>query len=402
MMNPYLKKIAHQLLCYCVIVVFHASIFFLNSTYTMAESNYNEEEAWKNDISADAWIVIDAETGDILIENNKDEQHYPASITKIVTTMMAIEQRELDEVVTISQTADETEGSSLDLHKGDEIILKDLLYGIMLHSGNDGAVAVAEHIAGNEQQFGEQMTDYVKSIGATNTHFINASGLPDKQHFTTAQDMAIITKYAMGNSVFRKIVGTQVYPWKEELWTNYLEEREKWDAIKMKLEWTGKPQIFNHNQLLGTYEGATGVKNGFTQEARYTLVGSAKRGETELIGVVLKSDNVDTAFQDMTILLDKGFAISTLKPKKTAISSIPVIQKKEEMTSKQQNVDIPNVPLTILNENTEFHSSTPSTIQKTNLFSQIMLTFIFLVIIVLLFIVAFVMDVYKDWNHLRL
>lgn len=260
------------------------------------------------DINADAWVVMDSETGGILSENNMKDRHFPASITKMITAIIAIEQQDLDEVVTISKTAAETIGSSLYLEEGDKITLRDLIYGIMLHSGNDGAVAIAEHMAGSESEFAKQMTAFVRSIGALNTHFTNANGLPDDEHYTTAEDMSIITLYAMKNSIFREVVKHHTYIWDEELSREDLLNHEKEDAKGLGIPWTGQPQIVNHNRLLSEYDGAIGIKNGFTHEARYTLVGAAKRDDTELFAVVLKSDNVDTAYQDITKLLDYGFA----------------------------------------------------------------------------------------------
>lgn len=194
-----MKKV---ILSYVVII-----LLFINGNLAKAELN------WSDVISADAWVVMDSDTGEILLEKNKNEAHFPASITKIVTAIIAIEESELDEVVTVSRQAVATEGSSLTLKEGDQIHLKDLLYGIMLHSGNDGAVAVAEHISQTENEFAQKMTSFARSIGAKNTNFVNASGLPNDLHYTTAYDMAIITRYAMKNPVFKKIVGHKTYKW---------------------------------------------------------------------------------------------------------------------------------------------------------------------------------------------
>ena len=128
----------------------------------------NAKENIQNDINADAWVVMEAETGKILLDQNMNKQHFPASITKIITAIIAIEERELNEIVTVSEHAQNTEGSSLSLQAGDEISMLDLLYGIMLHSGNDGAVAVAEHISTNENDFAQKMTS-LQSQSVQNT-----------------------------------------------------------------------------------------------------------------------------------------------------------------------------------------------------------------------------------------
>jgi len=304
-----------------------------------------------NVISADAWIVMDSKTGEILLEKNMNQVDYPASITKILTAIIAIEERDLDELVTVSQHAAATEGSSLMLKEGNQIHLKDLLYGIMLHSGNDGAVAVAEHISQTEEVFAQRMTTFARSKGAKNTNFMNASGLPNSQHYTTVYDMALITRYAMNNPIFKEIVGHKTYKWDEYLWNNDLESHEKEEAKKLGLQWTGEPKIINHNRLLHFYEGATGVKNGFTHEARYTMVGAAQRKETELIAVILRSDNVDTASKDMMNLLDEGFALSVQTEQKELKKNITIREKQSADLSKKQpnkNLSIKRIPFYLI------------------------------------------------------
>lgn len=284
--------------------------------WNIAHATQTIQSDWTAEISAKGWIIVDFNTGEILAGNNMHKRLYPASITKIVTAIMAIEQKSLDEIVIVSQTADDTIGSSLYLEKGDRINLKDLLYGIMLHSGNDGAVAVAESVAGTESKFAQQMTAFVQSIGAKDTQLLNASGLPDDEHYTTAYDMSVITRYAMKNPVFREIVAQKSYNWSPNLWRPELSNHEKEDAKHFAIPWTENVQIINHNnRLLTQYNGTTGIKNGFTSEARYTLVGTAKRKETELIAVILKSDNADSAYKDIAKILDYGFSISKdIKP----------------------------------------------------------------------------------------
>jgi D-alanyl-D-alanine carboxypeptidase len=165
--------------------------------------------------------------------------------------------------------------------------MKRLLYALMLNSGNDAATAIAEHIDGTKEQFARRMNEFLKSkVGVTNTNFINPSGLPDPKHVTTARDMAQIARYAMQNSTFRAIVSTRKMPWKGK----------EWDS-----------NLINHNKLIGSYEGTTGIKNGYTDEAKSTLVASAKRNGMEIVGVVLKSKTGTDLYQDITELLDYGF-----------------------------------------------------------------------------------------------
>jgi serine-type D-Ala-D-Ala carboxypeptidase (penicillin-binding protein 5/6) len=303
-------------------------LYFSFNQKIIAQEHLNQQ------INADAFIVIDSKTGEIILEKNQNKQHFPASITKIVTAIIAIEDRDVNERVTISQHAQNTKGTSLSLLAGEKISLRYLLYGIMLHSGNDGAVAIAEHISNNETEFAQKMTSFAKSIGATNTQFTNASGLPDEEHYTTAYDMAIITQYAMKNETFREIVQHKQYNWDSSLWRDELLEHEKLDAAKLGIPWEGKPKIINHNLLLNLYQGATGIKNGFTHEARYTLVGSAENNGTEIIAVLLKSMDSDTAYKDMINLLDQGFILNMDKENK-------LIAKNDDdlKTGKESNKD---------------------------------------------------------------
>ena len=293
----------------------------------------NAQENLYQEINADAYVVIDSNTGEILLEKNKDKRHFPASITKILTAIIAIEERDLNEMVTVSQHAQNTEGSSLSLMAGDKISLQDLLYGIMLHSGNDGAVAIAEHISNSETEFSKNMTAFAKSIGANNTNFINASGLPNDNHYTTANDMAIITRYAMKNEIFKETVQHKQYAWDSHLWRDDLMEHEQVEAAKLGIPWDGNPKIINHNRLLDLYEGATGVKNGFTHEARYTLVGSAEKNGAEIIAVLLRSKDSDTGYNDMIRLLDEGFKLKEEKVNNFVVNQEDQVHQEDELTS---------------------------------------------------------------------
>jgi len=237
-------------------------------------------------IQAKAAIVIDATTGKVLYSKNGEEQHYPASTTKMMTLIVALEQGNPDDLVTVSKNAASTEGSSLDLTQGEQLKMVDLLYGIMLISGNDATVAVAEHIAGTVEKFAKLMTEKAHAIGANDTHFANSSGLPDPNHFTTAHDLARIAAYGYKNSLFREIVST-----KHKI-----------------IPWPGKDhgrELFNENRMLWLYEGGNGVKTGYTEAAGRCLVSGAKRNGMQLITVVLDSE---TMWDDSIALLDYGFS----------------------------------------------------------------------------------------------
>jgi D-alanyl-D-alanine carboxypeptidase (penicillin-binding protein 5/6) len=241
-------------------------------------------------ITAKSAIVIEASTGKIIYEKNAQQIRYPASTTKIMTLITALEQGGLGEVVTASSNAANTEGSSIYLEDGERLKLLDLLYGIMLISGNDATVAVAEHISGSTAKFAKLMTDKAHAIGAINTNFTNPNGLPDPNHYTTAQDLALITAYGYKNPLFRQIVGTQhkIIPG-----NNNDYDRD----------------LYNENKLLWMYNGANGVKTGYTEAAGPCLVSSATRGNVQLIAVILDAEQI---WNDSKALLDFGF--SKLRP----------------------------------------------------------------------------------------
>lgn len=238
------------------------------------------------ELTAKSVILIEASTGKILYERRSQERRPPASTTKIMTLITALEHGKLDDIVTASELASQTEGSTLWLAPGEQLSMLDLLYGVMLVSGNDATVAVAEHISGSVEKFAELMNAKAKAIGATDTHFTNSSGLPDPQHYSTARDLAYIAAYGYKNPLFATII----------------------TAPSHTMPWAGKDhdrEIFNENKLLWQYEGANGVKTGYTDAAGRCLVSAAKRDGIQLIAVVLDSDYM---WSDSIALLDYGFS----------------------------------------------------------------------------------------------
>ncbi|MDU4962259.1 MAG: D-alanyl-D-alanine carboxypeptidase family protein [Sporomusaceae bacterium] len=236
-------------------------------------------------VEAKAAIVIDADTKAVLYEKSPDKRMYPASTTKIMTFMLARKLGLPQTTVTVSSSAAGCEGSSLELRQGDRIGLQDLLYGLMLVSGNDAAEAVAEHISGSVPAFVRQMNAEAAAIGARNTHFVNPHGLPDSQHYTTARDLALITAQALQDPEFSRVAGAATA------------------TIQMA---GGKTrQISNTNKLLTRYSGMNAGKTGYTRAAGDCLVATAKRDGVQLIVVVL---NDDDRWTDAARLLDFGFA----------------------------------------------------------------------------------------------
>lgn len=242
-------------------------------------------------INAGAAILVEAVSGMILYAKNEHMRKAPASTTKIMTAIVALEQGNLQDVVTVSPKAARTGGSSLWLKAGDQIVLAELLEGVMLRSGNDGSVALAEHIAGSEENFAKLMNGKAREIGALNTNFCNAHGLTAPNHYSTAFDLALITRYGFGLPEFVRIVGTR-------------EEAVEW------YQGTKTRQVRNTNRLLWSFAGADGVKTGTTNRAGYCLVASATRDGRRFIAVVLNSPD---RWGEAARLLDYGFNNFTLK-----------------------------------------------------------------------------------------
>jgi D-alanyl-D-alanine carboxypeptidase (penicillin-binding protein 5/6) len=242
-------------------------------------------------IKAGAAILVETVSGMILYAKNEHQRKAPASTTKIMTAVVTLEKGNPDDVVTISPKAARTGGSSLWLRAGEKIPLLELLEGVMLRSGNDGSVALAEHIGGSEKEFANLMNGKAREIGALNTSFSNSHGLSAPNHYTTAFDLALISRYGFGNPEFARIVGTR-------------EEAVEWfQGAKTR-------QVRNTNRLLWSFAGADGVKTGTTNKAGYCLVASATRDGRRFIAVVLNSPD---RWGEASRLLEYGFNNFSLK-----------------------------------------------------------------------------------------
>lgn len=236
-------------------------------------------------ISAESAILVDAVTGKVLFEKRCRLRRPPASTTKIMTAVLAIEQGKLSDVVCASRNACKTPFASLHLKPGEQLRLEDLLYGMLLRSGNDAAVCVAEHIGGSEKEFVRMMNEKAKEIGAKDTHFANPHGLHDPAHYSTAYDLALIARYAVQLPVFRQIVQTK---------TTRIRRSINVHDVYLK----------NTAKFLWRFDGADGIKTGYTTQAGHCFVGSATRDGWRLIAVVLKCQN---AGSDTAALLEYGF-----------------------------------------------------------------------------------------------
>ena len=255
-------------------------------------------------------IVMDVNTKRILYSNNAAVKLPMASTTKIMTVLLAIENGDLNDTVTVSKNASRQEGSSVYLKEGEKIRLDDLLYCVMLRSGNDAAVAVAEHISGSVEDFARLMNNRAIAAGAKNTNFVNPHGLPDDNHYTTSYDLALITSEALKNKVFAEIVKT-----KKHTVTELLDE---------------KKYLENKNKMLWQYPGGDGVKTGYTGKAGQCLVSSATKEDWQILSVVLNCNDI---WKGSTELLNYGFGNYENKKivdKNKVIINVDIIKGKEK------------------------------------------------------------------------
>jgi D-alanyl-D-alanine carboxypeptidase (penicillin-binding protein 5/6) len=240
-------------------------------------------------ITAKAAVLLNAKTGELLYAKNPNLRLPPASTTKVLTTLIALETLDLNTPVPVSWNAAAAPPSRLGLKAGEVVSASDLLYGIMLKSGNDAATAIAEKIGGSVENFAALMNARARQLGAINSHFDNPHGLPDDNHYSTAYDLAVIFRQAMKNPLFAEITGTK---------TSSVEIKSR-GVLRAKMV-----TVQNHNRLLGTYEGMRGGKTGYTRAARRCFVGEAVRDNASIIVAVLGSRNL---WGDAQKLLEYGF-----------------------------------------------------------------------------------------------
>ncbi|MDI6816109.1 MAG: D-alanyl-D-alanine carboxypeptidase family protein [Actinomycetota bacterium] len=241
-------------------------------------------------IQAPAAILIDERTGEVLWEKNADERRAAASTTKMMTAILALEREEMDDTITVGEEVADAGPYGIKLTVGEQLVLKDLLYALMLNSANDSALVIADHIGGDVGKFIELMNTKATRIGAFNTHYANPHGLSDKTQYTTARDLARIARYGLNNEDFKTIVSTT--EWK----------LNRSDPKKLTV-------VENRNQLLGLYPFATGIKTGYIREAGYCLVSSAETDTISMIAVVLGSSSYQRLFNESQQVLDYGFSL---------------------------------------------------------------------------------------------
>jgi D-alanyl-D-alanine carboxypeptidase (penicillin-binding protein 5/6) len=236
-------------------------------------------------VVAQSAAVVDSYSGDFLFAKNENAKQYPASSTKILTALIVIESGDLDHLVAVDLADTKVEPSSLGLKPGEQYTRRQLLFGLLLKSANDVAMALARDNAGSVPAFAEKMNLRAAQLGATSSHFVNPHGLHDPNHYTTAHDLVLIGRAAMQQPLFREIVSTVYYTWR---------------APSGQIE-----QLRNHNRLLRHFAGCNGLKTGYTRIAQQVLVSSALRGGHEVISVVLHTDKPGI-WDDSKALLSYG------------------------------------------------------------------------------------------------
>lgn len=289
------------------------------------EISTNQISGWPTgpEITSDTGVLMDANTGLLLYNKGGDELRYPASITKIMTLLLAVENSSLDDQITFTETGirDESwDSGNIGMQLGEVMSMRDCVYALIIKSANEVAAQIAEYVGGTEQNFIDMMNQRAAEIGCTNTHFANASGLPDENHYSTARDMALIMREALKNKTFRKIIATPTYTIQP---TNMNSESRTLH--------THHPMFAKESTYY--YKGCIGGKTGFTNDAGSTLVTAVKRKKGTYIAVTMKAPELAYAVADSTALFDYAYQNFTRKnveggkvliPKGTDVNSLTV------------------------------------------------------------------------------
>ncbi len=362
-------KLAAVITTIIALAMFVFAPIFINETAHAAES---KERDWdrltsggqlrdSSTVSRYA-VLMDAHTGDVLFEENADHRRFPASITKIMTCLVALENTKMSDTVTIgSLNVTEENAKKIGLVRGELITMEDLLYGLMLESGNDAGVAVANHVAGSVEAFAELMNAKAAEIGMTNSHFVNPHGLHDSNHYTSAMDMAKLAYVAMKNPTFRKIVGTWQYtppttnkhnvdnPWYPKKWEN-----------SNKMISTSSNEQFAFNDSNGH---AIGIKTGYTGAAESTLVAAAQSadGTQEVIAVVLYDTQVGKWTDCVTMFMYAFDFYDTLDVGALLTDGLTI---KTHVENAADNEEYDNLEMYVIPDGKEYITKTTSMIES--------------------------------------
>lgn len=262
-----------------------------NLTYSAKELGCNTTAASPASLYAGAYCVMDADTGRVLLGKNEDKKMPMASTTKIMTCILALEKGNLSDLVTVSSYASTMPDVQLNIREGEQYTLKDLLYSLMLESHNDTAVAIAEHLGGSVEGFAEMMNEKATELGCTSTNFVTPNGLDHEEHYTTATELCMIAAYAIKNPEFIEIIQTPSYSFCDSTGARSF-------------------SVTNHDAFLTQYEGAIGIKTGFTNNAGYCFCGAAEKDGETLVSAVLACGwppNKSYKWADTKKLMDYGF-----------------------------------------------------------------------------------------------
>lgn len=284
-----------------IFIIFLAISLIVSSTFVSFSLAPNSEPT----ITSESGVLIDFESGDVLFEKNAHKLMYPASTTKIMTAVLTLENANLNDKVIIDKETPFTDGSRMYVKEDEIFTVEQLLHALMIESANDSAVALAKHISGSVEEFANLMNKRAKELGALNTNFTNPHGLPDKEHVTTAYDLAMIGKYAMTIPKFTEVVKTIRYQ---------IPETEKTDEIRYfrnrnRLLWGTGPSNkmdYNGKRVDIKYDIVDGIKTGYTTEAQQCLVSTASKDNRRVISVVLKAIRTNV-YSDSRTLIDYGF-----------------------------------------------------------------------------------------------
>lgn len=323
-----MKKTKCILIFFIIITLFQFTIVatsFGVENYSLNTSNTNISSSIS--ISSPSCALIEVSTGKILYEKNANEVRYPASTTKIMTAILALENCELTDIAIVSHNAINSipaDYVTSNLKEGEELTIEQLLNVLLIYSANDAAIVLAEHISGSVSNFSNLMNEKAKEIGCQNTHFVNPNGIHNDNHISTSYDLALIAQYAMKNNTFREIVQKTKYT---------LPATNKYSKADRTFTTTNDLLLKNTSNSKSNYyyPDATGVKTGYTGEAGNCLVSSAKRDNMEVIAVVLGAgftkDGLSEKFLDSITLLDYGFShysLKTLQEKNSVLQEVKV------------------------------------------------------------------------------
>lgn len=339
-----MNNLRRNLLLGLLLVSIVLGLFNNNSINVLAD----QKATWPTgpSVYAETAVLIDADTGTVLYDKKSNKKMYPASITKIITALLTIENCKMDEKVVFSEYAINSlsyDDANAGCQIGEEMTVKECLYALMLTSANEVATALGEHIAGSEEEFAKMMNERAKQAGAKNTNFVNANGLHDTNHYVTAYDMAMITRAAAKHSAFNDIVNSTAFTIKKnnkrkEAFTSYQ---------RHKMVWPTSGYYF---------DGIIGGKTGFTDQAGTTLVTYAKRDGMTLISVVLKS-NAQYVYSDTASLLEfgfKNFSLVSAAEQEERFKTISDTDLNSPFSNYKNNIEIDEQSFILLPKNVKF------------------------------------------------